>query len=83
MIEKEFNIKLDEYYEKWDQIDVSKILCDKKVMSNIKNENKRQIEIKKRLNGQITKFITTDMLKEIGAFEELRTLFELIQRVSN
>lgn len=83
LIEQEFDVDLSKYYDTWDRIDVPKVLCTTQILSNIEKESERKKEIKKMLNGRIAKKITADLLKEIEAYDELKELFKLIQRVSS
>lgn len=78
LIEEKFEIDLGEYADRWDSMDIPRLLCDK-VMLNITDYKKRITTIKIILNKKLSAQITADMLREIGAYEELEALFKDIR----
>ena len=80
IIEKEFEIDLGRYYETWSNLDIPKTLISK-ICLNIKNERDREVAIKSRLNGSVSKQITAESLKDIDAFEEIETFFKKVKAI--
>ena len=80
IIERVFEIDLGRYYETWSDLDIPKILISK-ICLNIKNERDREVVIKSRLNGSISKQITAESLKDIDAFEEIETFFKKVKAI--
>lgn len=80
IIENEFHIDLHQYYDTWENEDIPQILASK-VFLNIKGEKDREKAIKGKLNGSISKQITAEAFKEIGAFEELETFFKKVKAI--
>lgn len=75
IIEEEFQVDLGKYYDTWEKEDIPKILNDK-ILLSIRDAKDREKAIKAKLNGSVSKKITAADLKEIGAFEEIKTFFE-------
>jgi len=80
LIEEEFGIDLYEYKASWETADVAKILTGL-VLAEIKDVKEREKIIKMRLNGSTSKKITADVLRDIGAFEDLETFFNKIKAI--
>lgn len=80
IIESEFNIDLTSYYDTWENNDIPKLLNDK-IFLEIKDIKEREKVIKAKLNGSLSKKITTAHLKDIGAFDELETFFKNVKAI--
>lgn len=80
LIESYFTIDLSGYYDTWKNADIPQILTGK-VMLGIKDPKDREKTIKAILNGKISKQITSDMLKEIDAYEELEVFFKKVKAI--
>src|SRR5699024_10701155 len=79
LVEEEFDIELPISNEEWQTIDVPKYLRNH-VMLHIPN-NKREMVIKQRLNGSVSKKITAKLLKEGNNFDEIESWFKNIKTI--
>ena len=52
-----------------------------KAMLEIKDPKKREAVIKKRLNGCVSKRITSELLREISAFDEIEAFFRNVRKI--
>lgn len=81
LIENEFKIDMSEIKDKdWDKMDIPSFLMGKTKFKNLKKE---ELEIKKILNGVISKKITKKDLEELNAFNEIKSWFEKIKELSS
>lgn len=80
MIETEFNVSLEQYEEGWYERDVPQLLkglC----MLNVDDPSKREMAIKQRMNGSITKKLCKADLERIDAWEEIEIWFKKIRSI--
>ena len=69
-IETEFDVSLEQYEEGWYERDVPQLLKEQ-CMLNIDDLDKREVAIKQRINGSITKKLRkADLERIFGFFEE-------------
>lgn len=73
LIEERFNLDLNEYMENWNEEDIPEILKGK---LNMSVEN-----IKKILNGSVSKEICKESLEEIDAYDEIKNFFIKVKEV--
>ena len=79
-IENEFQISLEDHADGWYGKDVPELLTGL-CMQQIQDSNKREIVIKQRLNGSITKKMRKEDLEGIEAWEEIETWFRKIRSI--
>ncbi len=82
LIEDEFGIDLTDYYENWSEVDIPQLLLGM-VKQEIREPKKREMIIKRILNSKLSKQITTEMLKNLGSFEEWESFFKKIAAIMN
>ena len=80
LIESEFNITLEKYKEKWETIDVPKLLCDL-CQKQIPKKEERERSIKGIINSKLSKLITKEMLEDAGTWEEIENWFKEIAKI--
>lgn len=79
-IETEFQISLEDHADGWYDKDVPELLMGL-CMQQIHDSSKREIVIKQRLNGSITKRMSKEDLEGIEAWEEIETWFRNIRGI--
>ena len=79
-IETEFNVSLEQYEEGWYERDVPQLLKDL-CMLNVDDPGKREMAIKQRMNGSITKKLCKADLERIDAWEEIEIWFKKIRSI--
>ncbi|MED1487974.1 ATP-binding protein [Bacillus smithii] len=80
LIEEYFDCDLSEYLGMWADFDIPGYLKNT-CFEHIKDDNEREIAIKKILNGSLTKKVTAQLLKEHGVYDEIENWFKQIKEV--
>ncbi|KMM38607.1 ATP-binding protein [Guptibacillus hwajinpoensis] len=80
LIEEEFNCNLSEHRSRWGNFDIPNHLKGI-AMSQIRDDKKRDMAIKAKLNGQLTKKVTAEDLKENGVYSEMESWFNTIKDI--